>query len=112
MFAHINKVNALANQLDGVDVTISDGDIVMTLLESLPPFQEYLIVAMESPLIQELSLDYMTSRLLHELSQQTENESRGDGVAFYAKQAKGASSGSNNERACYYCGNKRHIAKY
>ena len=112
MLAYINKVKALADQLNGADVTISDRDIVMMLLESLPPSYEYLIVAMESSPIQELTLDYVTSRLLHELSRRKENESRGDGAAFYAKQAKGASNGSNNKRACYYCGKKDHIAKY
>ena len=37
MLAHINKVKALADQLNGANVTITEGDIVMTLLESLPP---------------------------------------------------------------------------
>ena len=73
MLAYINKVKALADQLNGADVTISDRDIVMMLLESLPPSYEYLIVAMESSPIQELTLDYVTSRLLHELSRRKEN---------------------------------------
>ena len=68
ILAHINKVKALADQLNGADVAITDGDIVMTLLESLLPLYEHLIVAIESRPIQELMLDYVTSRLLHELS--------------------------------------------
>ena len=40
MLAHINKVKAVADQLNGADVTISDGDIVMTCLESLLPSYE------------------------------------------------------------------------
>ena len=67
---------------------------------------------MESRLIQELTIDYVTSRLLHELSRPKENQSCSDGAVFYAKLAKEASSGSNNERACYYCGKKGQIAKY
>ena len=45
MLAHINKVKALADQLNGADVAITDGDIVMTLFNSLPSSYEYLIVA-------------------------------------------------------------------
>ena len=112
MLAHINKVKALADQFNGADVAIFDGDIVMTLLESLPPSYESLIVAMETRPIQELTLDYVTSRLLHELSRRKENESRGDNVVFYVKQSKGGSSGSTSERVCFYCGKKGHIAKY
>jgi hypothetical protein len=112
MLAHINKVKALADQLNGADVTISDGDVVMTLLESLPPSYEYLIVAMESRPISELTLDYVTSRLLHELSRRKENESRGDSAALMAKQSKNGGGGSSSDKACFYCGKKGHIAKF
>ena len=81
MLAHIKKVKALADQLIGADVNITDGDIVVTLLESLLPSYEYLIVAMESRPINELTLDYVTSRLLHELSRRKENETRSDSAA-------------------------------
>ena len=60
MLAHINKVKALANQLDGVDVAIKGGNIVMTLFESLPSPYEYLIVAIDSRPIQEVTLNYVT----------------------------------------------------
>ena len=112
MLAHINKVKALADQLNGADVTISDGDVVMTLLESLPPSYEYLIVAMESRPISELTLDYVTSRLLHELSRRKENESRGDSAALMAKQSKNGGGGSSSDKACFYCDKKGHIAKF
>lgn len=112
MLAHINKVKALADQLNGADVNITDGDIVMTLLESLPPSYEYLIVAMESRPIAELTLDYVTSRLLHELSRRKENETRGDSAALMAKQSKSGASGSSTDKVCYYCGKKGHLAKF
>jgi hypothetical protein len=34
---HINKVKALADQLACLEVPVRDEDVVMTLLESLPP---------------------------------------------------------------------------
>jgi transposase InsO family protein len=112
MLAHINKVKALADQLNGCDVSVTDGDIVMTLLESLPSSYEYLIVAMESRPITELTLDYVTSRLLHELSRRKENESREDGAALVAKQSKNGGGGSSSDKVCFYCGKKGHIAKF
>ena len=57
MLAHINKLKALVDQLNGANVAITDGDIMMTLLESLSLLYEYLIIAMEGRSIQELILD-------------------------------------------------------
>lgn len=68
MLVHINNVKVLAYQLNIAKVTILDGDIVMMLLESLPLSYEYLIVVIETRPIQELTLNFVTLRLLHELS--------------------------------------------
>ena len=76
----------------------------MTLLESLPPLYEYLIVAMESRPICELRLDYVTSRLLHEFSRRKENESCGDSAALMAKQSKNGGGTSSSDKVCFYCG--------
>ncbi len=38
---HINKVKALADQLACLEVPVRDEDVVMTLLESLPPSYEH-----------------------------------------------------------------------
>ena len=59
---HINKVMTLADQHEALDVAVIEGDIVMTLLESLPSSFENLIVAMETKDIKELTLTYVTSR--------------------------------------------------
>jgi hypothetical protein len=42
---HINKVKALADQLACLEVPVRDEDVVMTLLENLPPSYEYLTCA-------------------------------------------------------------------
>ena len=54
----------------------------------------------------------MTSRLLHELSQRKENETRGASAALLAKQSKSGVSGSSTDKVYFYCGKKGHIAKY
>ena len=106
MLAHINKVNALVDQLNGANVAITDGDIVMTLLESLLASYEYLIIAMESRPIQEVTLNFVTSRLLHELSRRKENETRGDSAGLLAKQLKSGATRSSTDKVCFYCGKK------
>lgn len=73
--AHSNIVKVLINQLNGADVAISNEDLVMTLLKSLSPTYEYLIIAMQTRPDQELTLHSVTSRFLHELSRQKKNES-------------------------------------
>ena len=49
-------------------------DIVMTLLESLPASYEYLITTLKTMSIKNLSMDYVTMRLVHELLKHKENE--------------------------------------
>ena len=93
-------------------MAITDGDIVMTLLEIFPSSYEYPTIAMESRPIHKLTLDYVTSRLLHELSRRKKNESRGETSALLAKQSRGGASGSSMDKVCFYCGKKGHIAKY
>jgi hypothetical protein len=58
---HINKVKALADQLASLEVPVRDEDVVMTLLESLPPSYEYLITALETLLMQDLTMEFVTA---------------------------------------------------
>ena len=45
LLTHINQVKALADQLTCLEVPVREEDVVMTLLESLPPSFESLITA-------------------------------------------------------------------
>jgi hypothetical protein len=65
MQAHINLVRDLADQLDAIGAAVTDEDMAMTLLCSLPESYDYLIVALESR-VDELSFDFVSSRLLSE----------------------------------------------
>ncbi len=56
-----------------------DEDVVMTLLESLPPSYEYLITALETLPMQDLTMEFVTARLMHEVSKRKEKEPQGDG---------------------------------
>lgn len=44
-----------------------DEDIIMTLLESLLASYEYLITALETMQINELTIEYMMTRSMHEM---------------------------------------------
>ncbi len=65
MQSHINLVRDLADQLDAIGAAVTDEDMAMTLLCSLPESYDYLIVALESR-VDELSFDFVSTRLLSE----------------------------------------------
>lgn len=55
---HINKVIALADQLDCLEVLARNKDVAMTLFESLSPSYEHLITALETMLLKELNIEH------------------------------------------------------
>jgi hypothetical protein len=75
---HINKVKALADQLACLEVPMRDEDVVMTLLESLSPSYKYLITALETLPMKNLIMEFVTARLMHEVSKKKEKELQGD----------------------------------
>jgi hypothetical protein len=65
MSEHINKMKELAGQLEAVGASITEEDQVAMLLCSLPVSYDSLITALESR-AGDLSLEFVTARLLHE----------------------------------------------
>src|SRR5579875_1494527 len=117
LLQHINKVKTLADQLEALDVAVTEGDIVMTLLESLPSSYENLIVAMETKDIKDLTLEYVTSRLMHEVARKKEHQTVAmDNAALVTQQHKSGNGGDSSYRrgeplVCFNCGKPGHIAK-
>ena len=72
MMEHINKLRSLAEQLESVGAPVSEDDQVATLLCSLPESYSNLIVALESR-IEDLNMEFVTARLLHEESKTNES---------------------------------------
>jgi len=56
------------------DLVIMDGNVVMTLLESLLPLYEYLITPLETIPIEELTIEFISTRLIHKVCKWKENE--------------------------------------
>ena len=63
--------------------------------------------------MKELTMEYVTTRLMHEMSKRKEKEPQGDDAAMVSKQGKGGNSSSRKEsRTCFFCGKTGHIARF
>ena len=87
---HINKVKSLANQLLVLKVPLRGEDVVMTLLDNLPPSFDYLIIALETRPFKELTMVFVTTRLVHEESKRKEKEPQATIQPWCQDKAKGA----------------------
>jgi hypothetical protein len=98
-----------------MEVPVRDKDTVMTLFESLPPSYEYLITALETKAREKLTMDYVTARLMHEVSKRKEIDPRSEDAAMMLRQGKMDASSSRQSgqdtRTCFYCGKPSHIAR-
>ena len=72
MLAHITGLKALASELAVTGAPVSNKDVVLTLLCSLPESYQPLIISLESR-AEELTLQFVTQRLLHEEMKRLEN---------------------------------------
>lgn len=112
LMAHVNKVKALANQLAVIDKPLPEEDVVMTLLSSLPDSYSSLIVALESISRKDLTLDYVTARLAHEVTKRKQKESIGEQSALFTRPSKASTSIQRNlPKTCYICGKPGHFAR-
>ena len=112
LMAHINQVKELADQLTSFEVPVREEDIVMTLLESLPPSFDNLIIALETLRLEDLTMAFVTARMMHEVTKRKEKEIHGNDAALVSRQNKGGNSSSRGEtRSCYNCGKPGHLAR-
>jgi hypothetical protein len=75
MLMHINTMKALADQLHSIEVNITDKDVYMVLLMSLPPSFDNLVISSESMSTKDVDLQFIVARLLHKVSKRKECES-------------------------------------
>ncbi len=102
MLVHINTVKALADQLRSIEVNITDEDVYMVLLMSLPPSFDNLVTSLESMSTKDVDLQFIVARLLHEVSKRKECESS-ETTALVNKTHK------SNEKLCFYCKKPGHF---
>jgi transposase InsO family protein len=102
MQSHINMVRDLADQLDEIGAPVSDEDLAITLLCSLPERFDSLIVSLESRPSKELTSDFVINRLLSEERRQSEI-TQSNVVAQAAHQVRVAS-----KLTCSFCKRPNH----
>jgi hypothetical protein len=104
MLVHINTVKALAYQLRSIELNITDEDVYMVFLMSLPPSFDNLVTSLESMSTKDVDLQFIVARLLHKVSKRKECESSKT-TALINKTHK------SNEKLCFYCKKPGHFVK-
>lgn len=69
---YIKKVKGFAEQLVALEKVMRNEDIVMVFFESLSASYQFLIIAMKTIPMKELTMDYVTTRLMDEMSKYNE----------------------------------------
>ena len=114
MSEHINKMKNLAGRLEAVGASITEDDQVATLLCSLPESYNGLITALESR-ADDLTLEFVIARLLHEERKRKENLSAPDAgeKALFSKNDRGNQKNFRNKKKgkCHNCGIPGHWAR-
>jgi hypothetical protein len=104
MLVHMNTVKAFADQLRSIEVNITDEDVYMVFHMSLPPSFDNLVTSLESMSTKDVDLQFIVTRLLHEVSKRKECESS-ETTALVNKTHK------PNEKLCFYCKKPRHFVR-
>lgn len=114
MLDHINKVKSLSDQLTYLEISMKEEDVFMILLDSLQPSFDNLITALGTCPILELTLGFITVRLMHEMSMRKVKEPQRDNAAMVSHQHE---MFDNNKRPidnprCYKYGKLDHITPH
>jgi hypothetical protein len=63
--------------------------------------------------MQDLTMEFVTARLMHEVSKRREKEPRGDDATMVSMQGKRETTSTRKDtKTCYYCGKQGHIARF
>jgi len=104
MLVHINTVKSLADHLRSIEVNIMDENVYMVLLMSLPPSFDNLVTSLESMSSKDADLQFIVTRLLHEVSKRKKCESS-ETTALVNKTHK------SNEKLCFYYKKPGHFVR-
>jgi hypothetical protein len=138
MVEHINYVRTIADQLESLDDPVSEKDLVMVLLSSLPDHYNTLLTTLETLDEKRLTWQYVRDRLLTEFERRKSEyrtplqprqfqdallcdvknggvkEKFGDNRRSngdYHHQGTDNSSGYRTSRRCYYCNEIGHLQR-
>jgi transposase InsO family protein len=125
---HVNQLKEIAEELEAIRSPVSEEDLVLVILGSLPEAYNSLITSLESRADENLDLDFIMTRLIHEeckLQEQSTTSGGSQDAALYSGQKKLArfkktNAGRRFEASkkseaqgikCYNCGKLGHMAK-
>ncbi len=137
LLAHINAMKTIAEQLASLESAPSDGELVAKLMNSIPKSYDNLRFALETRPDDELTWDFVTTRLLLEedrrkMQNMSVGQNTSDALAtsgprnsVHSKsihsnmgsgnggqsRAFGPGKGDGRNRKCYYCGKPGHYKK-
>ena len=123
MTTHINNIKTVAENLQNLDDGVSEKDLVMVLMISLPESYNNLITALETLDETKLTWNYVRDRLITEFDRRKSKKSEKDDALIvdgdYRKrnrkfQHKGSENKNQQQQTkfkCHYCHKKGHFIK-
>ena len=114
MIEHINSIKVLSEHLEAIDDAITEKDLVIILISSLPDEYNYLITALETIDEEKLQWDYVRDRLIHEaekMSKASLDAEHSPHNALVANSLVAPKSSATKDFKCHYCKRKGHYAR-
>jgi len=114
MLGYINRVRNLGENLKAMGGEVTEMDVAMSVLNGLTSKYENLLVALDAKGEDELSLDFVKSRLLQEERRQADKSPAtkriGDMALVGANYRGKGRRGDLSKIECYYCHKFGHIS--
>ena len=132
MTDHVNNIKTLSEQLEALDDPVSEREIVMILISSLPPAYNNLITALETLKGENLTWNYVRDRVIHEFERKKSNSGGRGGQqqdALLVERNRGGNGGTKprggggpqsagtwqqggkTKFKCHYCHEKGHFSR-
>ncbi|RWR98966.1 RxLR effector candidate protein-like protein, partial [Dinothrombium tinctorium] len=110
MESHIATISEITDQLRAAGDQVEESEVVAIILSSLPETYDSLVTALESRKLEDLTLSFVKSRLIHEFVKLKEKEKNNDS-AFLGKHKgqKHVNSNNKEKRKCFHCGKIGHL---
>lgn len=109
MVDHIKKMKVLCHQLDDIGSSVSEEDLSLILLSSLPDTYDPLIISLETlGTSTKLQSDMVVSRLLAEYSRREEGKTRGETALVSHSSINNNRPKASITKSCSHCGKTNH----
>jgi len=105
---HINQIHELADRLASIGSPVSEEDILLVLLASLPSTYDNVVVALETK-SSALTVDLVTSALLNEERRQSGDTDQPAADSTLAAHAKGKTKQASANMTCHLCQKPGHF---